>query len=263
MIRLLYWGDVVIGSGRTTSDCIGAVPDWAAGSVAALRDRLSSTEEVFPCPFAVSANRQRTLRFGFVEDLEDRRTWAPLVDTLGRYLDMARQLGKETAFVVFFRPDGVSRMLDEYNERFWAVLQYLHDHDPSPWPVEIPGDPDTPLWEFSFSGSPTFVVAATPAHELRHSRWSPGLVLTFQPRWVFEGLEASTPRGRTARQVIQKRLRRFDDVDPSPLLSAYGDVEGREWRQYLLPDAENSRWRECPFHANTQSTTDDPERTRP
>ena len=230
------------------SDCIGPVPDWASACVRDLQIRLTSLDDRFPCPFAVSANRQRTLRFGFVDELDDQRQWAPLVDTLGNYLRSYQQLGRETALVVFFRPDGVRRTLDEYHERFWAVLQYLHDRDPDPWPVDIPLDPDSPLWEFSFAGCPAFVVCATPAHELRRSRRSSGLMLTFQPRWVFEGLEAHTPRGRKARRVIQNRLRSFDDVEPSALLGAYGSSDNREWRQYLLPDAEPARWQKCPFH---------------
>lgn len=253
----------MIESNWPPSDCVGPVPDWATRSLSELRARLTSTERVFPCPFAVAANRQRSLRFGFVEDLDDPRTWAPLVHTLAHYLGMYQELGRETALVVFFPPDQVPRTLDEYHERFWAVLQYLHDHDPSPWPAEIPRDPDTPLWEFSFAGCPTFVVGATPAHERRRSRWSPGMLLTFQPRWVFEELEAHTPRGQSARRVIQKRLRRFDETEPSSLLGAYGDADNREWPQYLLPDSEAPRWRECPFQVTAGSTPHDRELDRP
>ena len=127
------------------------------------------------------------------------------------------------------------------------LLQFLHERDPSPWPREVPRDSDDPMWEFSFGGDSIFVVCNTPAHKLRKSRSSLGFMITLQPRWVFEGLESDTARGAAARRVIRKRLRAFDDVDPSPELGDYGDPENREWRQYFLLDENKPFESGCPF----------------
>jgi uncharacterized protein len=156
----------------------------------------------------------------------------------------------ETSLVVFFRSAEPVAGLPEYRERFWSVLRYLHEHDPQRWPADIPRDPEDPWWEFSFAGTPIFVVCNTPAHVRRNSRHSPGFLMTFQPRWVFDGLAEGTAKGDAARRVIRERLRRFDDVEPSSLLGACGDPSNREWRQYFLSDGESEDGSSCPFHVN-------------
>ena len=75
------------------------------------------------------------------------------------------------------------------------------------------------------------------------------MLITFQPRWVFEGLEGHTRRGRSARELIRRRLATYDDVPAHPSLGDYGAPDTREWRQYFLPDAEESPSGRCPFHA--------------
>jgi hypothetical protein len=51
------------------------------------------------------------------------------------------------------------------------------------------------------AGNPISVVYSTLVHDRRKSRSSPTLLITFQPQWVFEGLEADTPRGATVGQL--------------------------------------------------------------
>lgn len=228
---------------------IGAVPDWGPTCLDDLVEALLSTESPFPCTFAVAAAKKRTLRFGFVDDLDDVGSWASLTTVISTYLDTYQSLSKDTSLVVFFRPQPQVRPIEEYHAKFWSVLQYLHDHDPERWPADVPEDPDHPMWEFSLGGTSIFVVCNTPAHTRRRSRYSPGFVITFQPRWVFEGLEPESARGAAARRVIRKRLRAFDGTAPSAALGNYGDPANREWRQYFLPDKNTDAEMGCPFHA--------------
>lgn len=167
------------------------------------------------------------------------------------YLETYQALSKDTSLVVFFRPEPAVRRLEDYHARFWAVLQHLHDTDTDPerWPAAVPRDPNHPMWEFSYGGTSIFVVCNTPAHLRRRSRYSPGFVITFQPRWVFEGPEPDSARGVPARRVIRKRLRAFDGTEPSLLLGNYGNPDNREWRQYFLPDKNTDAALACPFHA--------------
>ncbi|MBB5133705.1 hypothetical protein HNP84_003431 [Thermocatellispora tengchongensis] len=217
---------------------------------------ITSDAEPFPCTFGVAAARKGTLRIGYVDGTDRQDDWSALPDLLRGYLEGYRDLGRETSLVVFFRPEDEPLPLEAYQERFWAVLRYLAAKDAQPWPEDLPTDPDHPMWEFAFAGVPIFVVCNTPAHDRRRSRHAPQFMITFQPRWVFEGLEAHTPRGAAARRTIRNRLRAYDAVEPSPHLGAYGDDANREWRQYFLgddntPEAAGER---CPFHAGTAGT---------
>ncbi|WNI18920.1 YqcI/YcgG family protein [Actinacidiphila sp. ITFR-21] len=237
---------------RTLAACtIGATPDWGPDAARELVETLLDTDRPFPCTFAVAAAKKQSLRFGFVESPHDESTWAPLAGILDDYLATYKQLGKDTSLVVLFRPDERPGTLDHYFRQFWSVLQFLHDGDPQPWPASTPLDPEELWWEFSFGGTEIFVVCNTPAHVTRHSRHNRGFMITFQPRWVFEGLEADTPRGAKARQVIRNRIRRFDGMEPAAALGNHGQEGNREWRQYFLPDTADGKVPDCPFLARS------------
>ncbi|HEY2204204.1 MAG TPA: YqcI/YcgG family protein [Pseudonocardia sp.] len=66
---------------------IGAVPDWGPACLDDLVGTLLSAEAPFPCTFAVAAAKKRSLRFGFIDDLDDQTTWEPLVKVVCSYLD--------------------------------------------------------------------------------------------------------------------------------------------------------------------------------
>ncbi|WP_166462860.1 YqcI/YcgG family protein [Amycolatopsis acidicola] len=227
---------------------IGDVPEWGRDCLDELVSTLLSRESPFPCTFAVAAAKKNSLRFGFVDDLDDEAAWKPLIRILATYLSEYQQLSRDTSLAVFFPPDKEIRSLEEYNAKFWSVLQYLHDNDPGRWPAELPAHPEHPMWEFAFGDTEIFVVCNTPAHGTRHSRFASGFLITFQPRWVFEGLEPGSARGTAARRVIRKRLRAFDGMEPSRYLGDYGDEQNREWRQYFLPDTNDTEMPACPFH---------------
>jgi FPC/CPF motif-containing protein YcgG len=237
---------------------IGNVPDWGPERVEVLIATILSAESPFPCTLAVSAAKREALRFAFVDGPEPDY-WAGLPAILREYFDIYQSLGRDTSLAVIFRPEGKLLSMDEYRQRFWSVLNYLHHADGEPWPAEVPTDPASSRWEFSFGGVPMFVVCNTPAHDRRRSRYSPDFLITFQPRWVFEGLESHSPRGASVRRAIRRRLRAYDGVDPSPLLGSYGDIGNQEWRQYFLDDdntAEVGPAPRCPFpHATTSVPT--------
>lgn len=239
--------NILPADGQLTSQVIGDLPDWGAPCATELLGTLLSSESPFPCTFAVSAAKKSGLRFGFVEDLHDRRSWEVLPGIISSYLEVYRQISRETSLIVLFRPEKETGEVEDYYRKFWDVLQFLHERDPEPWPTDIPEHTDDSRWEFSFGGTPIFVVCNTPAHVRRKSRTNPSFMITFQPRWVFEHLGPETIRGEAARRVIRNRLRAFDGGEPSPELGHYGDPENREWRQYFLLDENEAKVPVCPF----------------
>jgi len=224
------------------------LPEWGPPVLDAFFADLTRSTSPFPCTFGVEAARRGGLRYAFVEDAADPAALLGLRDALTEYLHGYREVGRLTSFVALFRPNSSPAPLEAYARQFWGVLDFLHRHDPLPWPAKVPTDPDDPAWEFCFHGEPVFVVCNTPAHRLRRSRRSAGLVMTFQPRWVFEGIEGHTERGRAARAVIRRRLTNYDAVPPHPSLGDYGDPGNREWMQYFLADVQESPRGGCPLH---------------
>lgn len=134
------------------------------------------------------------------------------------------------------------------HDDFWAILQALHDVDPEPWAEDTPRDPADPQWEYSFAGVPMFVFAGAPSYQRRASRnFGHSMVLLFQPRNVFTGIEGGTPAGIAARRQIRDRLAQWDTVPPHPDMGDYGDESNHEWRQYFLADDQSRVVEQCPL----------------
>lgn len=195
--------------------------------------RMLDEHTKFPCIFGVDAVRKQTLRY----------TYVPMADTvsvlgvaLQSFAGQAVELGRRTSLVAFFEDDDVSRTVSEWNTHFWSLLQGLHAIDSSNWPTDISTDPDNPEWEFSFAGMPFFVVANTPNHELRSSRFFEYFTVTFQPRFVFDDLAVGNRTADNAKAVIRGRLKVYDQLAPSSDLGSFGVTGNREWTQYFLHD---------------------------
>jgi hypothetical protein len=158
-----------------------------------------------------------------------------LRDTLLEYLEVHEDHGDRVSLVAFFHPPETELPERAYHEALWNVLQFLHVHDPEPWPADIPTDPDDPYWEFCFGGEPMFPTCRAPFYDTYRSRHCPvGLEITFQPRAIFDGITADTEAGQRARETIQNRLEEYDGVCPHADLGDYGVEGDREWRQYLF-----------------------------
>lgn len=193
----------------------------------------------FPCVFGVDAVRKGTLRFAFIPTGPDRHIM--LAQALNEFAQSAHEVGKRPSLVCFFEPDH-HETLEDYHDLFWGLLQWLHKTDSEEWPPSISTDPNDVTWEFSYAGVPFFVVASTPAHHHRHSRYSSVFTIAFQPRFAFDMTPSQDAK---ARALIRKRLAAYDEIPPSPELGHYG--ESPEWRQYFLRD-DNGEIGPCPFH---------------
>ncbi len=237
----------ILGTPRTPSTW----PDeeWAQDAGRRFEARLLSVDRPFPCVFGVDAVRKGTLRYAFVGRGVDRIS--DLVRALHAFTSIADSLGPRTSLVALFEPDGTLRDLPGWRAEFWALLQDLHAHDSSPWPPEISRDTEAPRWEYAFAGVPYFIVANAPTYEKRLSRQFDYFAVTFQPRFVFDGLVPGSRAGENARRVVRARLASYDTVPPTLELGAFGTTGNREWTQYFLEDEDTGAitpsTARCPF----------------
>ena len=240
----------------------GRFDGWRARRYRAFDETMTGGDLPFPCYFAVDAHEQGHLRYLFSPSPTTEAGRRTVAEGLAAYLDEAPDVADVTSLAVFFEPPGRELSAAEYGDRFWDLLAYLHEHDPEPWPADVPADPADPEWEFCFAGEPMFAVARAPCYERRHSRHAPhGLELTVQPRWVFDGLGGDTEAGQEARAVIRERLLDYDEVPPHPDIGDYGAPGVREWEQYVLPDDNDDRIEEFPIDDWSASSEAEPEPT--
>jgi FPC/CPF motif-containing protein YcgG len=222
-------------------------PSWQHVVFAEFESTLTSRSRPFPCVFGVTGLKAGQLRFAFLDPLDPEETAPVLRD----YLRAARGFGRMTSLVLFGRP-GPVRGIDVYRDRFWNLLDGLARADTAPRPADVPEPLDTDLWEFCFDGEPVFVVCNTPAHVLRQSRRSTSFMVTFQPRWVFDGImDEDDPAQARALRTVRERLRAFDAIEPAPFLGHYGAPGNREFRQYFIDDTNAAPG--CPFHSLGQA----------
>ena len=216
--------------------------DWRRILFSEFEATLTSKSRPFPCVFGVTGFKSDQLRFAFLDPF-DADNIAPL---LAEYLAQARQFGRMTSLVLFARP-GPVQAIEEYRNKFWKILDELERLDTAPRPDGISRALDDHKWEFCFAGEPIFVVCNTPAHVLRQSRRSTAFMITFQPRWVFDGIMDKTdPAQARALSMVHDRLELFDAIEPAPYLGQFGDEENREFQQYFLADSNETP--RCPFH---------------
>jgi FPC/CPF motif-containing protein YcgG len=230
----------------TTPDAPEWVHDhWTAFERSMTRER---NDTPFPCFFGVEAFENADLLYTACRSMTDRDSLWALRETLLEYLAVFEEYGERTPLVTFFAPPERPLTEAEYHGSLWHVLQFLHVHDPEPWPRDIPTDPDDPRWEFCFGGEPIFPTCRAPFYDDRQSRYCPvGLEITFQPRAVFEGVTADTEAGQRAREVIQGRLEAYDGVCPHADLGDWGVEGDREWLQYLFHADPDQQPAECPL----------------
>lgn len=130
--------------------------------------------------------------------------------------------------------------------RFWNTLRGLRVFDSKPWPKDIPEDVESNKWAFCFDGSPVFPVALTPVHKKRQSRYAPSFCIALQPKWVFDLLLSTDQKREGATTKIRALLKEYDQLAPSPDLTAYGEEGTTEAHQLFLLD-DNEVQAQCPY----------------
>jgi FPC/CPF motif-containing protein YcgG len=223
--------------------------DWHLTVFRDVEARLSNPH--FPCVFSLNAFRKQLLKFVFVET-SDEDGIQHLADGLKDYVELSKQWeGRlDTAYplVVAFSLEAIdARSVEEYQAFGWRVLERLHQLDPAPWPETVSRNPESVSWSMCFDGMPLFCNMSTPAHRSRRSRnLGRHFVFIINPRERFDIFAGDTPRGRSTRTNIRRRINRYDTIPHSQQLGSYG-AGGLEWTQYGLSDDNLTPASRCPF----------------
>ncbi|TSB44620.1 YqcI/YcgG family protein [Alkalicoccobacillus porphyridii] len=224
------------------------VPEWLHREYKTFNSIV--TDKTFPCYFGMKAENKGELRYAYLTQ-ED---WSNLPKALEEFLE----LFKEPPFIrhglfVFVEPEIETRALDYYRDYFWRVLQYLHQQDKIEWPPESPRDPEHYLWDYHFGGEPIFAFGNAPAYKQRKTRdLGNSLVIGFQPRKIFKGLEGTQKGGVMSREKVRERVEVWDQLPTHPDISHFGDINHNEWKQFFIGDDIEPIKGKCPFIHGSQ-----------
>ncbi|WP_416150406.1 YqcI/YcgG family protein [Salipaludibacillus sp. HK11] len=230
----------------TQSDIINPEfhPDWFNREYETFKNIV--TRKDFPCYFGQKAENRGELRYSYIS----HKDWSTLPGTLSSFLSLfnAPKLTRHGLFV-FVEPEKEEKSIDYYRDYFWDILQYIHQQDRTSWPSDQPKDPDHYLWDFHFQEEPIFVFGNAPAYKQRKTRdLGNSLVLGFQPRRIFKGLEGTEPGGAMSREKVRERVEVWDNLPKHPDISHYGDSTHNEWKQFFIGDDAEPIKGKCPFH---------------
>jgi FPC/CPF motif-containing protein YcgG len=226
------------------------IESWERMTYEDFKNIVVDKERSFPCTLGVAGFAANQLRFGFISnDINSIEAYKNIAAMLQSFIPCARSFGKNTSLVVFFN-EITDFGIEKYEKIFWNILNSTSALDARAWPHYISTNPNDSLWEFSFAGEPIFVVCNSPSHKARRSRFSKNFMITFQPRWVFDGVIGDgAPNSEKIKIEIRRRLSLFDEIPPSPDLGAYGNNDNHEWKQYFLQDVNEPRVQGCPFNS--------------
>jgi uncharacterized protein len=205
-------------------------------------------DPAYPCFFGQTAEARGEMLYSFTG-------WSDLPEFVKNMRKFVGLIGspphERSSLTAFFEPDPAIRNHVLFVQRFWHLLQFLHEHDRKP---ATDRTPDHPLWEFAFEGCEMFVVGASPTYQRRRSRnLGPGMVLVFQPRILFIDPATAHPIAATVRRRVHKRMLAYDGITVHPDIGFYGNPGNREWKQYALPDDNEPETGSCPFHTRSVS----------
>ena len=208
------------------------------------------TDKTFPCFFGRSGELKGELRYAYITQDD----WSNLPSAVEDFLTLFNSpKHKRHGLFVFVEPFKKEEPLDTYRKQFWDILQYLHTMDKQEWPEDRPIDPDHYLWDFHFAGEPIFVFGNTPAYKKRKTRdLGNSMVLGFQPRKIFDGLEGTEPGGIMSREKVRKRVEVWDQLPKHPDIGHYGDPTHNEWKQFFIGDDALPIQGKCPFLHKSQ-----------
>ncbi|KXN80728.1 hypothetical protein AN958_08146 [Leucoagaricus sp. SymC.cos] len=111
-----------------------------------------------------------------------------------------------TPLVLLVKQNSNPRTVEEYRSLFWKLLDGCAKIDKKPWPKDIPITIEDVKWCFCFTGEPFFTVIQTPAHQQRRMQCARGVMIMFQPKWIFDILFSSDSKRASALSKVRALL---------------------------------------------------------
>lgn len=207
------------------------------------------TDPEYPCFFGTRAEQSGHLYYSYAKHAQ----CPSLPQSLRQFIQIKQHSEHfDTNLVIFLEPERQQMSHRYYHDRFWRLLNHLHQHDQSEWPANTTTDPHDVAWEFSFGGEQFFVFSASPSYESRKSR-NLGVcqIILMQPRSSF-GILKTSDNGASVRANVRERIINWDTTGVHPDLGVFGDPVAREWKQYFLPDDMKPVTGKCPFRHKTK-----------
>lgn len=206
-----------------------------------LREKIGENE--YTCVAAQATFHQRNYRFGIYPRLASPEATAGLARDLFRFLQARDEWESDfTSFLaVFTEPRDLSER--EFEALLWAQLQALHEEDRRfhGWSDEVPADPTSDEFAYSFAEHAFFVVGMH-TNSSRLARRFPYPMLVFNLHEQFEHLRQQENFERMQR-IIRERDRELQG-SINPMLSDHGYLSAaRQYSGRAVPDD----WH-CPFH---------------
>lgn len=224
---------------------------WKTEAYRRFAAKMTNREALFPCIPATQAFALGHLRYGFAPHPWHESAGRKLAEIIAEYGKSSRSFGDYSSLVVFFEAEDKAREVLAYESVFWDLLSRVNHLDSTPWPVDIPEDPEQAMWEFCYDGERYFVYCGTPAHTSRQSRSFPYFMLALTPRWVLNHWNVHSQKAAAIAPRIRARLAAYDAVPAHPELKKYGSQENLEYKQYFLRDDDTAPAK-CPFHRAIQ-----------
>ncbi len=195
----------------------------------------------FPCIMAQTVFRTDKVKMINYEGFGTKQAVPSLLKDLSGYLDNYNfDTNDFFTFVALF-PDSEHFTEEEFEDKLWKQLQYLHEADGTPWDPSVSHDPENKNFSFSISGKAFYIVGLHPGSS-RLARQSPVPALVFNLHFQFEKLKEMGTY-----QTIRDKIRERDIVlqgNINPMVKDFGKES--EARQYS--GREVSRKWKCPFH---------------
>ncbi len=214
-----------------------SLPIWVTASTKSFIDVITNKDIIFPCHFAASSYKQNCLFLTYLEavELNDPVT---ILEVIKGYLEKVRESNEFTALVVFIRTEYQDREIDYYENTFWKLLQFIHDKDCDPWPINATKNSSDRDWKFYFNSTALFINAHSSHFIKRKSRLAPSdLMLIIQPFKNLENLENHSKNPQAISNRIREYVRCYDSMEISKVFGkSYTDIETLNWKQFWVSD---------------------------
>ncbi|WP_424492401.1 guanitoxin biosynthesis heme-dependent pre-guanitoxin N-hydroxylase GntA [Salinimicrobium sp. GXAS 041] len=194
-----------------------------------------------PCVMAQSVFTQKQVDFHAYGEIGTPAAAGEILEDLKSYLSKYDFSSNDFfTFVAAFR--NTEKMSEEeFEQKLWQQLQYIHEIDEAAWDEEVSPEADSKNFSFSIAGKAFYLVGMHPGSS-RMARQSPFPVMVFNLHWQFEKLREMGAYGNVRNKI---RERDFElQGNNNPMLEDFG--EKSEARQYS-GRAVGEKWK-CPFH---------------